>query len=74
MEKTGTFFSYFDKEKQYNGMSFEIIREMTEQEYDKEEVGNMYIVKLENGEEIQAYEEEIDGSYEKWFSERGITV
>lgn len=63
MEK---FYSVFKDESKYNGMTFEIVREMTEEEYDKEAVGNMFIIKLENGEELQAFEEEINGMYESW--------
>lgn len=67
MTKQERFFSYFDKEKQYNGMKFEIIRKMGKEDNIDEESGNQYLIRLENGKEIQAYEEEIDGSYEEYF-------
>ena len=43
----------------FNGLGCVIISELDESEYDKEEVGNMFNIKLENGVEIQAFEDEI---------------
>ena len=49
---------------QHNGKSFKVIRKLTETEVDIHEVGNQYIIKLETGEEIQAFEDEISEYHE----------
>ncbi len=43
----------------HNGLKFEIIRPLTEDEADINDVGNMYKIKLENGIEIDAFEDEL---------------
>lgn len=43
----------------YAGMTGTIIRQLTELEADIHDVGMMYLVKLENGVEIHAFEDEI---------------
>lgn len=43
----------------HNGKSFAVIRKKDATEIDIEEVGNMYIIKLETGEELEAFEDEI---------------
>lgn len=44
--------------KEYEGMGFEILRELTEEEHD-EEVGQMYKIILNNGKIIDVFEDEI---------------
>ena len=44
---------------QYNNMKCEIIRPLTDKECDIADVGNMYKIKLENGIEIDAFEDEL---------------
>ncbi len=58
--KKEKFKSPFDQYKEHNGKEFEVIRPLTDKEIgDKDEVGEMYLIKLETGEEIQAFPEEI---------------
>lgn len=45
--------------EQYNGVEVEIIRLLTKDEVDLEDVGNMYQVKLPNGIEIEVFEDEL---------------
>lgn len=45
--------------KEYDGMEVEIIRPLTSDEADLDDVGNMYEVKLHNGKIIEAFEEEL---------------
>lgn len=42
-----------------SGLEVEVIRELTDDECDKFEVGNMYRVKFDDGCEIDAFEDEI---------------
>lgn len=57
-----TFFSPFDDYRQYNGCSFNILRELDDSERDVE-AGRMFEIRLEGGEKITAFLEEIDGEY-----------
>lgn len=43
----------------YNGMKCEVLGKLNDSEYDKEDVGNMYNIRLDNGDEIQAFEDEL---------------
>ena len=43
----------------YNNMKCIILNELKKEEYDKEETGVMYNIKLENGIKIQAFSDEI---------------
>lgn len=43
----------------YNGLSAVILSELDEKEYDKEDVGQMYNIELENGEKLQAFDDEL---------------
>lgn len=44
---------------QHNGKAFEVIRQLKDSEYDAQDVGNMYIIRLDTGEEITVFEDEI---------------
>ena len=44
---------------QHNGKPFTIVRSKTYKEYDAEDVGPMFIIKLSTGETIEAFEDEI---------------
>ena len=43
----------------YNGTTVEVLCELDESEYDKEEVGQMYRIRLIDGNEINAFEDEL---------------
>lgn len=74
-----TFTSSDDDLKQYNGLKvIEVIRELTEKDYDRELIDNtdknekgesrylintMYEIRLENNEVITVYEDEINPDY-----------
>ena len=50
----------FAQTRKYRGRSFEIVRELTDKEIgDKEEVGPVFLIKFDDGTEIQAWPEEI---------------
>lgn len=44
---------------QHNNKSFTVIRSLTKEEVDIDNVGNMYLILLESGEEIQVFENEV---------------
>ena len=44
----------------YNGSDCEIVRELTDDECDKADVGRMYKVRFADGKEIDAFEDELD--------------
>jgi hypothetical protein len=59
-----TFYTIFDQYKDYNGLKFTFIREMGEEDGVEEESGRSFLIRLENGKEIQAFLEEISvGGY-----------
>lgn len=43
----------------YNGTTVAVLCELDESEYDKEEVGQMYRIRLIDGNEINAFEDEL---------------
>ena len=43
----------------YNGTTVAVLYELDESEYDKEEVGQMYRIRLIDGNEINAFEDEL---------------
>ena len=43
----------------YNGTTVTVLCELDESEYDKEEVGQMYKIRLIDGNEINAFEDEL---------------
>lgn len=43
----------------YNGFNCSILRKLSEDECDIEEVGNMYRIRLNNGVELDAFEDEL---------------
>lgn len=43
----------------YNGMDCEILGKVDASTYDKEDVGDMYNIRLKNGAELQAFPDEI---------------
>lgn len=45
--------------KKYDGMECEVLRPLTAEEADIEEVGQMYRVRLSNGVEVDAFEDEL---------------
>jgi len=44
---------------QHNNKVYALIRQLTKEEVDADDVGNMYLIVLETGEEIQVFEDEI---------------
>ena len=48
---------------QHNGKKLTIIRELTKQEADLDDVGTMYKVQLETGEELDVFKDEILTAY-----------
>ena len=44
---------------QHNGKQLEIIRKLTEEEADLKDVGTMYKVQLETGEELDVFHDEV---------------
>lgn len=56
--------------QKYDGMRFQIIRPLTRKECDIEEVGPMYEIKLENGEIINAFNDEVYDLETKDFSNK----
>lgn len=57
--KRDTFTTPFDQYASKEGQSFEIIEQIDPSTYDYDECGEMYIVRLEDGEEIEVWPEEI---------------
>jgi hypothetical protein len=45
--------------KEHIGKPFKVIRELKDNEYDKESVDTMYLIKFEDGKEIAAYSYEV---------------
>ncbi|QFP93419.1 UNVERIFIED_ORG: hypothetical protein Xoosp15_154 [Xanthomonas phage Xoo-sp15] len=43
----------------HNGKSFAVIRPLNEKEYDMQDGIKMYLIRLETGEELQVFEDEI---------------
>jgi hypothetical protein len=70
-----TYFSYFDDYKQYNGLKFTVIKQMTEEDGVESEAGKLYLIRLETGKVIQAFEEEIcKGGYLEHFTKNNLTA
>ena len=44
----------------YNGSVVLVLCPLNENEYDREDVGNMYKIRLFNGDEIDAFEDELE--------------
>lgn len=55
-----TFYSPYEEQREFNGLSFEVLGEVDKTTYVYEETGVMYNIKLSNGVEIQALPEEIE--------------
>lgn len=59
------FWSPYEDFKKFNGMSFIVLKQINKNAYDYKEVGDMWLIRLENGQEIQALPEEILASDQK---------
>ena len=53
------FWTPYDQMKEHIGKGFKVVRELTEKEVDAEILGELFVIKLEDGEEIEAWFEEI---------------
>jgi hypothetical protein len=58
------YFSPFESYAKYNGKHYTIIRQLDKTEVD-EEAGNVFKIMFDDGEIIEAFQEELDGDYEE---------
>lgn len=60
-----TFWTPYTQYKDKIGQSFEVIGKKDPSTYDYDEVGDMWLIRLEDGSEIEAYPEEIIEEYQR---------
>lgn len=61
------FYTHDSKLRKHNGLKVEILRKLTASECDEEEVGSMYEVRMPDGKEIHAFDDELFDEQQEGF-------